>query len=585
MRPTMCKDHEVKTMRMLGLLRLKKKYRGRVSVRREDDIIYLSGELDTWEDIYKAGAMAAVKNSKVHVVNQIRLKDAEPVKMRKPVLKDKALDGKHPDVLIIGGGISGTAIARELMKWKLDVLLVDKEPDFALQASGRNDGEVHVGVDLGKGSLKQKYVLKGNAMYDRLCEQLSVPFERVGQYACFTQGWLRPFITCYALWRKYHDGVKDVSIVGRKELLQRNPSFNPDFAFALYNSSAGIVSPYELTIAYAENAAENGAEMSLNTVVNDMEVKDGKIISAETNRGVVYPKIVVNAAGTFADDVAAMAGDQFYSIHPRRGTDAIQDKKSGVLMNTIASVIALNRSFLHGHSKGGGLLKTVHGNILAGPDAVECREKEDFSTRQESIDKIYAKQKRTIPAVSERDIIAYFTGVRAATYEEDFILEWGRKTENLYHVAGIQSPGLTSAPAFAMDVSREIALKLNAEGNPAYNPIRKATPVLKDLSEETRDALIRQNPDYGVMVCRCEEVSKGEIIDALNRPYCPQTVDAVKKRVRPGMGRCQGGFCMPLVVQIIAEKNHIPVWEVKKASSESTICMGPLEKGRNYGKH
>jgi glycerol-3-phosphate dehydrogenase len=553
---------------------LKRRYHNRVQVRFEDDIIYLSGELDSWQDIYEAGAFMAESASRIHVVNDIVLKGAAPLEMRKPQLKDNALEGKKPDVMIIGGGISGCAIARELARWKLDILLVDKEADFALQTTGRNDGEVHVGVDLSKGSLKQKYVLKGNAIYDRICKELDVPFERVGQYACFTQKWLKPFITMYAWWRKVHDGVKDVSIVSREQLLKDNPTFNQDFAFAMYNSSAGIVSPYELCIAYGENAAGNGVHISLNTVVSSMDVQEGKITAVHTNRGTVYPAVVINAAGVFADDIAEMAHDRFYSIHPRRGTDAIQDVKSGPMIHTIASFIDLSRQALHAHSKGGGLLKTVHGNVLAGPDAVECREKEDFATYPESLDRIYAKQKKTIPTVDRRDIITYFTGVRAATYEEDFILEWGRRCKNLYHCAGIQSPGLTSAPAFAIDIAADVADRLGAEKNPAFNPYRKGIPCLKKMPEEERNAMIQKNPDYGVMICRCEEVSKGEILDALNSPCCPQTIDAVKKRVRPGMGRCQGGFCMPLVAQIIAEKNHIPLERVMKSSDRSWLMSG-----------
>ncbi|MBQ6445214.1 MAG: FAD-dependent oxidoreductase, partial [Clostridia bacterium] len=361
--------------------KLNKTFGNAVTAVREGDTIRVSGSLPTWEDILKACNMAVSKDKRrVHVVNDITLEGAEPIPMRVPSVRDDALDGKHVDVLVIGGGISGTSIARELAKWDLDILLVEKEADFALQASGRNDGEVHPGIDLGKGSLKQKYVLEGNHMYDRVCADLNVPFWRIGQYACFTQGYLRPAVTLLALWRKYHDGVTDVKIVGKEQLLRDNPTMNPDFAFAMYNSSAGIVSPYNLTIAYAENAAQNGVELSLNTAVLSMDTDGGAITAVHTNRGTVYPTVVVNAAGVFADDVAEMAHDRFYSIHPRRGTDTIQDVKSAKIINTIASIIEVNKQALTSHTKGGGLMQTAHGNVLAGPDAVECREKEDFST-------------------------------------------------------------------------------------------------------------------------------------------------------------------------------------------------------------
>ncbi|MBR0364747.1 MAG: FAD-dependent oxidoreductase [Clostridia bacterium] len=567
--------------------KLNKTFGNAVTAVREGDTIRVSGSLPTWEDILKACNMAVSKDKRrVHVVNDITLEGAEPIPMRVPYVRDDALDGKHVDVLVIGGGISGTSIARELAKWDLDILLVEKEADFALQASGRNDGEVHPGIDLGKGSLKQKYVLEGNHMYDRVCADLNVPFRRIGQYACFTQGYLRPAVTLLALWRKYHDGVTDVKIVGKEQLLRDNPTMNPDFAFAMYNSSAGIVSPYNLTIAYAENAAQNGVELSLNTAVLSMDTDGGAITAVHTNRGTVYPTVVVNAAGVFADDVAEMAHDRFYSIHPRRGTDTIQDVKSAKIINTIASIIEVNKQALTSHTKGGGLMQTAHGNVLAGPDAVECREKEDFSTRPESIRTIYHKQQKTVPAADPRDIITYFTGVRAPTFEEDFVIEWGRNCKNLYHVGGIQSPGLTSAPAFALDVASDVAERIGqtrpVSKNERFDPRRKGIPELRKMAPEERARYIAENPDYGVIICRCEEVSKGEILDALNSPCCPPTIDAVKKRVRPGMGRCQGGFCSPLVAQIIAEHEGIPLTEVRKSSEEAVLFYGPTKGG---GRH
>ena len=564
--------------------KLNKTFGNAVTAVREGDTIRVSGSLPTWEDILKACNMAVSKDKRrVHVVNDITLEGAEPIPMRVPSVRDDALDGKHVDVLVIGGGISGTSIARELAKWDLDILLVEKEADFALQASGRNDGEVHPGIDLGKGSLKQKYVLEGNHMYDRVCADLNVPFRRIGQYACFTQGYLRPAVTLLALWRKYHDGVTDVKIVGKEQLLRDNPTMNPDFAFAMYNPSAGIVSPYNLTIAYAENAAQNGVELSLNTAVLSMDTDGGAITAVHTNRGTVYPTVVVNAAGVFADDVAEMAHDRFYSIHPRRGTDTIQDVKSAKIINTIASIIEVNKQALTSHTKGGGLMQTAHGNVLAGPDAVECRGKEDFSTRPESIRTIYHKQQKTVPAADPRDIITYFTGVRAPTFEEDFVIEWGRNCQNLYHVGGIQSPGLTSAPAFALDVANDVAERIGqtrpVSKNERFDPRRKGIPELRKMAPEERAKYIAENPDYGVIICRCEEVSKGEILDALNSPCCPPTIDAVKKRVRPGMGRCQGGFCSPLVAQIIAEHEGIPLTEVRKSSEEAVLFYGPTKVG------
>lgn len=240
--------------------------------------------------------------------------------------------------------------------------------------------------------------------------------------------------------------------------MRREPNLTPETKFAMYNPSAGCVCPYGLTIAYAENAVQNGAQVSLNTAVLSMEVSEHNIISVTTNRGVIHPKIVINAAGVFAEDIAAMADDRFFSIHPRRGTNSILDQKAGAYMHSVASVKDIS---VHGktHSKGGGILHTVHDNLLVGPDAVETVEKENTETRAESIKTVFDKQTQTMPALSKRDIITYFTGVRAPTFEEDFILEPGRRTRNLIHVAGIQSPGLTTAPAVAVDMA-ELAVNM-----------------------------------------------------------------------------------------------------------------------------
>ncbi len=564
--------------------KLSKRFGDRVKAELDGDIIRLSGSLSDWSEVVEACLMSSEKNSNIHVVNDIEFTGAEIPKMRVPSLSDDELEGKTPDVLVIGGGISGCAIARELSKWNINVMLVEKEADFALQASGRNDGEVHVGVDLSKGSLKQKYVLLGNRMYDKVCEDLDVPFERIGQYACFTQSYLYIPVWLLVQWRRFHDGVTDARVVGRKKMLEDNPTFNKDFKFAMYNGLAGVVCPYGLTIAYAENAAENGVEAYLNTAVLSMDTENGEIKAVHTNRGTIYPKIVVNAAGVFSDDVAEMANDRFYSIHPRRGTNSIQDKKAARLINTIASVQLIGKqTFSKAHTKGGGLIRTVHGNVLAGPDAVETFDKEDISTRPESIKTVYDKQKQTIKEVSERDIITYFTGVRAPTFEEDFVIEWGRRCKNMLHCGGIQSPGLTAAPAFALDIEKmivdELSKSMKVERNESFNPKRHGVPVLNEMSPEERAKKIAENPDYGVIICRCEEISKGEIIDALERPLCPPTVDAIKKRIRPGMGRCQGGFCSPLVTKIIAEHENIKISDVRKASAESVICFGETKGG------
>lgn len=562
-------------------IRLRRAFGGRVRADIRDEGIVVSGELSDWGDVVRACQMCAKPHSKRHVINDIGFTGGADAPMRMPAVRDAALEGESPDVLIIGGGVSGASIARELRRWDVSVVLAEKEADVALGASGRNDGEIHPGVDLGRGSLKHRYVRRGNAMYPQVCRELDVPFTRPGQYVCFRQGFLRPAAEAYCLVRRFRDGISDTRIISGKKLRKLAPALNPDFRFAISNPDSGCVCPYGLTIAYAENAAQNGAVVSLSTAVTGMTVQNGVITAVHTNRGTLYPRLVINAAGVFAEEIARMAGDRFYSIHPRRGTNSILDRKAGAYFDAIASVKLLQSRRMH--SKGGGILHTVHDNLLVGPDAVETFEKENYATDPESIERVFRKQSITMPGLSKADIITYFTGVRAATFEEDFIIEKGRRTKNLIHVAGIQSPGLTTAPAVAEDVAAMAAAELSAykpvRKNPAFDPIRKAPPALRNMSDDERSEMIRRNPDYGVIVCRCEEISRGEILDALRAPVCVPTLDGVKKRVRPGMGRCQGGFCSPLVTEIIADFLGVEKYEVKKSGANSPVTLGNTKRG------
>jgi glycerol-3-phosphate dehydrogenase len=560
--------------------RLRAAFGERAALEDRGHYVRLYGELDTWSDVVRAGSIVAhALGRKKTVVNHIRLAGVQMPAMRTPALRDGALDGRTPDVLIIGGGITGCAIARALSRYKLDIVLVDKEHDLALHASSRNDGMVHPGIDLRKGSLKHRYNLAGNRMYTDLCRRLGVPFRRSGQYLCFKQKWLRPLLYCtLPYWRWL--GLEGVKVLGRKALHAAEPNLDKGLNAGLFFPSAGSVCPYNLTIALAENAVENGAKVYLDTAVEDMTVENGYITKVATNRGTLRPKLIINAAGVFADDIAALARDQFFSIHPRRGTNAILDSKySNSIAHTIVASIG-TVSTKTTHSKGGGIVRTVEDNILVGPDAVETFEKENFATWRESVETTFARQEKTAPALSPRAIITYFTGVRAATYEEDFVVQMGVETKNLIHAAGIQSPGITAAPAIAEEVARLAAAYLAPVAEKADYKIER-TPIVRaaHLPGREREALIAQNPDYGVIVCRCEEVSAGEIRDALRRPVPCDTVDGVKRRVRPGMGRCQGGFCGPLVVQLIAEETGKPLPQVQKSGDGSQIVFGPVKEG------
>jgi glycerol-3-phosphate dehydrogenase len=554
--------------------KLKKIFGGKVRAGLKDKCLFLTGELADWKDIVHAGQLS-VNKKKYTVVNDIVFTGGVIPSARLPSASDTSLEGKRPDVLVIGGGVTGCAIARELTRYKLDVLLVEKEHDVALHASGRNDGMVHPGLALRKGQLKKKYNDAGNRMYPHLCKELDVPFRYSGQYLCFTDGWLKPAVFVSLLYWKWMR--IPVVFKNKGKLFKEEPHLSGEIKFALFFPSAGVVCPYGLTIALAENAADNGAVISLDTAVTEINVNNGKIESVMTNRGKVFPKLVINAAGVFAEEIARLAHDRFFSIHPRRGTNIIMDKKIATLALTIVSSYGISERRKSGkkeHSKGGGIVHTVDGNLLIGPDAVETCEKEDFSTRSESIKTVMSKQQRTVRELSAQGIITYFTGIRAATYEEDFIISFGKSVENIIHAAGIQSPGLTAAPAIASDISKMAAEYLGAGLNEKFNPIRRGIVRAAELPDNERDALIKTNPDYGNIICRCEEVSRGEVLAALRRSVSCNTVDGVKRRVRPGMGRCQGSFCGPNIAQIIAEEKGLPLTGVMKMSDNSRILLG-----------
>lgn len=561
----------------------------------KDGCILLTGTVDDYQKVVKAGHMAVDKKY-LGVLNDIKVKGFSQ-KVVLPNINDLKYDNKQCDVLIIGGGITGCATARQLAKYNLKIMLVEKGPDVASGQSSRNGGVVHVGINFSSDSQKLKYCVAGNNMYDQLAKDLHVPFEHKGQVTFARNSWEKIVLRVIKAKGKKM-GIDKTKIMSRDELLEIEPSIPSWSKGGLYMGTGGITCPHKMTVAMAENAIENGAEICLNTAVLSMNVENDRIISVKTNRGTIYPKAVVNAAGVYSDVIAEMANDRTFTIHPRTGTDMITDKKVGWMVNTsmgktpftlspeqlktipnnpVAKIKAIIKN-LHSHSKGVGLIHSVDGNMLVGPNADEIMDREDFSTKREVVEKIIKVQQEVAPKFKASDVIAYFSGVRGPTYEEDFVVRKGIKTRNIFEAAGIQSPGVTAAPAIAVDITEWIKEYLQSENievsiNENYNPVRKYKPVLSELSLEERNELINQNPDYGKIICRCEEISKGEIIDALRSPLPVYTVDAIKRRVRPGMGRCQGGFCMPLVMQIIANEAGIPLEEVKKSTLDSNIVF------------
>lgn len=557
---------------------LRKELTEDINCREWHSSIILEGFVRDWATVIKAGQMA-VKLRYKGVVNKLEVRELILPKMKKPTLIDNNLNNKQTDVLIIGGGIIGSSIARELSKWNISILLIDKECDLAMHASSRNDGMVHPGFEPKPGSKKAYFNVKGNKMYTRISKELNVPFSRNGSTILFDKAIARlayPIVKA----RVNKNGVEGMRYLSKGEIRQLEPNVLDNITGALHFNSTGVLSPYKMAVAYAENAVQNGAEISFNTVALSIEKQNGKINSVRTNRGTIYPKVVINAAGVFADEIAAMADDQFFSIHPRKGEIIFLDKKTGKLINGVIAMPPL--TITKGNTKGGGLVKTIDGNILVGPDAYEQPYKEDYSTNKENLDKILKKQLPIIPKLKISDVITYCAGTRAATYEEDFIIEKSEYIDNLVYAAGIQSPGLASAPAIAEEIENitinVLKGNMNIAKKDAWNPNRESIPDLSYMSFEERSRLIKKRPDYGIIICRCEEISKGEIIDALSSPIPVDTVDGVKRRVRAGMGRCQGGFCLPLVMEVIAETRDQNMCTVTKKGNESKLLVEPTKK-------
>jgi len=557
---------------------INKKYKD-IKVNSKDDIAFLSGEVNDYDTKVNIGFIAAKSKLFTHIVNEIKVKGLKDIPTRVPSIKDKTLDKKKVDVLVIGGGITGCAILRELSKYNLSTLLIDKEEDVAMHASSRNDGNVHVGVDLKHDSKKLMYLKRSQKVYEEMCKDLDVEFLRTGQGIALTSRKLILPVKLYLKLKIKKNGLDNIEFCNKKKIHEYEPNLADNVCYGVMFHNAGEVNPYGLTIALAESSIINGAKVSLNTYAKKINVKNNHIESVETNRGTIYPKVVINAAGTFAEDIAIMANDHFYSIHPRKGLDVIIDKKKfKYLSRASVSVLHLGSAGGKSHSKGGGVVQTVDQNTLVGPDAIEQPYKEDFSTDISSINKVMDKQVEVYKKLSKGDIITYFAGVRAATYEEDFIVEKGKWINNIVHAAGIQSPGITCAPAIAEDVAKYTIEELgnNVAKKDNWIKTRKGIVNTRKLSDIERDKLIQKNPDYGLIVCRCEEISKGEIIDAIHSVLPATTIDGIKRRVRAGMGRCQGGFCQEHIVEILAKENKLKLEDICK-KGDGHILVGDIK--------
>lgn len=481
-------------------------------------------------------------------------------------------EGYMYDVVIIGAGVTGCAIARELSKFDLRTCVVEKSEDVCCGTSKANSAIIHAGYDAENGSLKAELNVKGNAMMDDLSLELDFHFRRNGSLVVMYEGDDRAKLE--ALYeRGVKNGVSGLKILEKEALHAMEPNLADDAVAALYAPTAGIVCPFGMTIAMAENAVDNGVEFRLNTRVDSITRNQNGYVLSVTNREplgeektfTISTKAVVNAAGVYSDEIHNMVSEKKYHITPRRGCYFLLDKSVGSFVGTTVFTLP--------NAMGKGILTapTVHGNLLVGPDALDVEDKEGTNTMAAELDKVRASANRNLKNPPLRNVITSFAGLRAHEDGGDFIIGECEDAAMFFDCVGIESPGLSSAPAIGVMVAEMVAGKFSAAKKTDFNPVRKGIINPANMSMEERNALIAEHPEYGNIICRCEMISEGEIIDAIRRPLGARSLDAVKRRTRAGMGRCQAGFCSPRTMEILSRELNIPLYKVTKSGGESAL--------------
>ncbi len=470
------------------------------------------------------------------------------------------------DVVIIGAGVSGSASARELSRYKLNVCVVEKEEDVCCGTSKANIAIVHAGFDAEAGSLMAKLNVEGSQMMEGLSKELDFHYKNNGSLVVCLHEEEKPNLQdLYD--RGVKNGVKDLRIIDREELVALEPNISDEAVAALYAPTGGIVCPFGMNIAFAENAATNGVEFKFDTEVTGLEKKDGSWV-IKTSQGDIETKYVVNAAGVYADKFHNMVSGKKLHITPRRGDYCLLDRSTeGFVTHTI---FQLPSKF----GKGVLVTPTVHGNTLIGPTAIDIENKEGTNTTQEGIDELINKAGTTVKGLPIRQVITSFAGLRAHEDGHEFYIGELEDAKGFIDCAGIESPGLSSAPAIGKMVAEIVKDLTNAEENPNFVGTRKGILDPKTLSNEERAELIKKDPAYGNIICRCEMITEGEIIDAIKRPLGAKSLDGVKRRTRAGMGRCQSGFCSPRTIEILARERGVDPAEITKAGGDSKIIVG-----------
>jgi len=465
------------------------------------------------------------------------------------------------DVAIIGAGVTGTSIARELARYKLDIALLEKEEELAFGVSKSNSGIIHPGTQNPPGSIKGRLCVQGNILIRKISEELGIDFKETGELiVAFNEEETRKLLGLKEEAETL--GVPGLKIVDKAWLRQNEPNLNTDAVACLYAPTAGIISPYRLVYGLAENAVTNGVEIFTETKVDNI-IYSKSYFEILTSKGLFKSRYVINSAGLFADEISRMIGIDDFKIKLRKGEEFILDKKKENLTHHLIFPLPSKTS------KGVLIIKTADGNPMIGPTAEDVEDKWDLSTSDSGLNKVLSYARRLIPSINDKDIIAYFAGLRPVA-GEDFIIRHEDKVPGFINVAGIQSPGLTASPAIALlvcDILKKNGLVFKRKF--IFHAHRKKTIHLFQIPFSKAKKLIKKDPSYGDIVCRCEMVSAKEIKDAVKQGA--KTMDGVKFRTRAQSGRCHGSFCTTRIMKILAEGRKLSITGVTKRGKGSEI--------------
>ncbi|WZL72958.1 NAD(P)/FAD-dependent oxidoreductase [Clostridiaceae bacterium 35-E11] len=479
---------------------------------------------------------------------------------------------KQYDIMIIGSGVVGSAIARELSRYALKIGVLEKELDVVCETSGRNSGVLHAGFNNRPGTLMAKFCVEGCLGFDQVAEELDIPFKRTGKIVTgFTQDDIEGLERLKEQGEK--NGVPGLKIISEKEIKELAPYV--EGKAALYSPMTGILNPFIYTIALAENACENGVEFYLGREVKGIERKE-EYYEITTNKETYHAKWVINSAGLDSDKIAEMVGITDYKIHPCRGEYFILDQKAGKYLGIPAYPVP--------NKKEGGLgihlTPSIDGNVLIGPSAQYIDEQDDYAATQEIMDMLVREGRKILPQIEREHFIRNFSGIRPKLVGKetggyaDFVIEERKKIPNMINLIGIESPGLTSAVPIAKYVVEKMKQKENLEENVSFNPKRKGILNFVEQTEEKKAELIKKNPNYGEIICRCETITKQEILEAIHNPLGVETVTGIKNRTRAMMGRCQGGYCQTRIAELIMKEKKKSIEEVTYAREDGKLFVG-----------